>query len=81
MAIPLTYLQWLSDLFDEAVEHLSEAPSLEERTQLLRHWKILKSIEQRVREELLGLNEDSSTYSPEHSGPNHNPTNRNVTLR
>ena len=63
MGIPLIYLQWLSDLFEEGVERLSEYPGLEERTKLPRYWKILKSIEQRVREELLGLNKDMALRS------------------
>jgi hypothetical protein len=57
MGRPLDYLHWLSDLFDEKASQLSEHSCLEERTQLLRQWLLLKSIEQRVREELLGLNE------------------------
>ena len=74
MAKPLEYFQWFADLFDEQVEHLPEHPSLEDRIQLLRLWKIRKLMEQRVRQESLGLNADSCTHGQGHSAPDHNPT-------
>jgi len=74
-------LKWLSELLDEKASRLCDHPSREERTQLLRQLIILLSIEERVREESLDLNEDSSTESTEQSAPDHNPTNQNVTLR
>jgi len=74
-------LEWLSEMLDEKASRLCEHPSLEERNQLLRQWIILLSIKQRMLEEPLGLNKDSSTRSPERSAPGHNSTNQDFTSR